>query len=367
MDPDKDTIQTKKVSAKELLDDEYWLLQKLEMVLQKANFYKIQRSDILKLLQSHDVSEGVHVTVDPLKYTTLRIWTRGMTSARVGSIQKFKHQVKKVFSRHKNVPSSFDKFTRVFVAVRSKNSTKLHLKIFKDVPCNELEYLIPDGKIEMSKFDKGFISASVFLGSVFISLKLFTLASNLNVDYGLIGLALAGLIGAKGWTGYKNKRNKYLVNLSRILYFKTVANNRGVLTLLTDRAEDEEFKEALLAYMFLMSPPNRRGVPGTSYTPQSPQYHTKELLQEQIENWLQKSFKLMRNVSFDVEDAILKLDQMGLLVRYADNTFAVVPIDVAIETLPSDPMYSLSANDDTRYQYSDNTSDDDAKHYPGWQ
>lgn len=367
MDPDKDTIQTRKVNTKELLDDEYWLLQKLETVLFKANYYKIQRSDILNLLQSHDVSEGVHVTVDPLKYTTLRIWTRGLTSAKLGTLQKFNHQVRKMFSRHKDVPSSFDRFTRVFVAVRSKNSTKLHLKIFKEVPCNELEYLIPDGKIEMSKFDKGFLSASVFLGTIAVSVKLFTLASNLNVDYGLIGLAVAGLIGAKGWVGYKNKRNKYLVNLSRTLYFKTVANNRGVLTLLTDRAEDEEFKEGLLAYMFLMSPPNRRGVPGTSYTPQLPQYHTKEILKEQIENWLQKSFKF-NSVSFDVDDAVLKLDQMGLLVRHADDTLTVVPIDVALDTLPSDPTYYTNPIKSANAQYPENQATvSDIRHYPGWQ
>ena len=338
MDPDKDTIHTTEVSKKEFFDDEYWFLQKLEMLLDKANYYKIVKSDILKILRSHDVTEGVRVTVDPLNYSVLRIWTRGLLSTKVGTIQRLKHQMKRIFMRYNDTPS-YDYYTRVFVAVRSNNSMKLHLKMFKDVPSNELEYLIPDGKIEMSNFDKGFLMSSMFLGTLAIGAKLFTVAANLQLDYGLLGLGIASIIGAKGWIGYKNKRNKYLVNLSRTLYFKTVANNRGVLTLLTDRAEDEEFKEALLGYMFLLSPPNRRGVPGTAYTSKSPQYHTMDTLQQQIEEWLHKSFGLNK-ITFDVEHAIMKLDQMGLLVRHADNTLSVVPINIALDTLPAvEPLF----------------------------
>ena len=363
MDPDKDTIVTAEVSKKKLLDDEYWFLQKLEMLLHKANYYKIEKADVLKILQSHDVTEGVRVSVDPSKYSILRIWTRGLMSTDIGAIQRLKHRIKKVVLRYKELPSSYKYYTRVFVVVRSKNSKKLHLKMFKDVSCNELEYLVPDGKIEMSSFDKGFLMSSVFLGTMALCAKLFTVAADLKLDYGLIGLGLAGVVGARGWVGYKNKRNKYLVNLSRTLYFKTVANNRGVLTLLTDRAEDEEFKEALLGYVFLLCPPNRRGVPGTSYTPESPHYHTRESLQRQIQKWLRSTFGL-NNISFDVDHAILKLDQMGLLVRHADDTFSVVPINIALETLPTDPMSTFVSELETREGTSRN---DDSKNYPGWQ
>ena len=369
MDPDKDTIQTRKMTAKELFDDEYWFLQKLETLLSKANYYKIQRSDVLELLQSHDVSEGVRVSVDPLKYSTLRIWTRGLSSGNSSVVQRLKHFARSIVSKNKE-PPSFDYYTRVLIAVRSKSSKKLHLKVFKDVPCNELEYLVPDGKIEMSNFDKGFLMSSVFLGTMAICAKLFTIAASLKLDFGLIGLGVAGIVGAKGWVGYKNKRNKYLLNLSRTLYFKTVANNRGVLTLLTDRAEDEEFKESLLAYMFLLSPPNRRGVPGTAYTPDSPKYHSKETLKVQVEDWLRDSFGLNK-ISFDVDDAIFKLDQMGLLVRHADGTFAVVPIDVALETLPKESLYRLDAlntiKPDLETVEGSVKDDEDMKHYSGWQ
>ena len=37
----------------------------------------------------------------------------------------------------------------------------------------------------------------------------------------------------------------------RSLYYQTLANNASVLTRLVDTAEDEEYKETLLAYFFL--------------------------------------------------------------------------------------------------------------------
>ena len=369
MDPDKDTIQHRQVPLKELLDDEYWLLQKLEMLLYKANYFKIQRSNIFSLLQTHDTMEGVRVSVDPKQYSTIRLWTRGLSTVKTGAIQRLKRHAKMAFKRDKQPLSSFHNvYTRVFVAVRSKKSKKLHLKIFKDVPCNELEYLLPDGKIEMSRFDKGFLASSVFLGTVAVTTKLFALASNLKLDFALLGLGIAGLIGARGWVGYKNKRNKYLVNLSRTLYFKTVSNNRGVLTLLTDRAQDEEFKEALLAYLFLLSPPNRRGVPGLAYSVDSPEYDTPVTLQQRIEKWLLETFGFDK-IQFDIDDALVKLDNIGLLIKHADHTLSAIPMEVALETLPH-PAYqwqSLGAlRNSESYEESGQVKDEDSKYYSGW-
>lgn len=369
MDPDKDTIEAKMVTLKELLDDEYWLLQKLEMLLYKANYFKIHRSKIFKLLLEHDTREGVRVSVNPAEYATLRIWTRGRKTVPRSIAQRLKFGIKKmIVKENKDFSLTNEIFTRVFVAVRSRKEKKLHFKVFKDVPCSELEYLLPNGKILMSRFDKGFLASSIFLGTLAIAMKSFALFSNLKLDLAWFGLGLAALIGARAWVGYKNKRNKYLVNLSRTLYFKTVSNNRGVLTLLTDRAQDEEFKEALLAYAFLISPPNRRGVPGLAYTADTPIFDTRESLQTRIEKWLLKKFDF-QNINFDIDDALVKLDNMGLLVKHADETLSAVPIEIALDTLPR-PGYqwlSLGAlRDSESAEEGSGAKEDVLVHHHGW-
>lgn len=365
LDPDKDTIQTKQVTLKELLDKEYSLQKKLQMLLYKANYFKIPRPLMIKLLREHDSWEGVRVSIDEKNYDTLEIWTRGRTVVPLSMAAQLRLKVARLF---RIKPPAKEKYTRVFVCVRSKGEKKLHLKVFKDVPCGELEYLLPDGKIQMSKFDRGFLASSIFIGAVAIFFRSVGILGDLKLDLTWVGLGVAALIGARGWVGYKNKRNQYLANLSRTIYFKMVSNNRGVLTLLTDRAQDEEFKEALLAYAFLLSPSNRRGVPGVAYTAASPDYDTPRSLKFRIEAWLADKYGF-DNISFDVQDALDVLGSTGLLVRHPDGTLTVADMREALEVLP-EPAYqwnTLGALRDTESAEEGSVGKDDTlRHHQGW-
>ncbi|PIK40080.1 putative transmembrane protein [Apostichopus japonicus] len=144
-------------------------------------------------------------------------------------------------------------YKRVVVAVRPKGQDKLSLKMFKEVPASALEQLLPDGKIRMSKFDQGLIATSVGVGSLTLLVKAVSSLADIQLKWTLIVAGVTGLAGLRFWNSYKNRRVKYLMQLSRTLYYKNVANNRGLLALLVDRAQDESFKEALIMYTFLLS------------------------------------------------------------------------------------------------------------------
>ena len=207
------------------------------------------------------------------------------------------------------------------------------MKIFKEVACDKLEYLLPDGTIKMSKYDMMFLGGSVAAGSALVGLRSLPMLDSYQLHWMWAGLGLAALAGGRAWVGYRNKRNKYLASLAATLYFKTVANNRGVLTLLADRAVDEEFKEALLAYVFLLSPPNRRGVPGTAHTASPPVRPTSPELRARVEGWLGGWFGL-RGVQFDVDDALDKLGELGILRRHTDGTLSVLSLPETMQLLP---------------------------------
>ena len=51
--------------------------------------------------------------------------------------------------------------------------------------------------------------------------------------------------------GFHRAKQKHLLLMIQKLYYLTLANNASVLTRLIDSAEDEEYKEAMLAYYFL--------------------------------------------------------------------------------------------------------------------
>ena len=57
--------------------------------------------------------------------------------------------------------------------------------------------------------------------------------------------------GANSFFGFQRAKQRHLSHMIRSLYYLTLANNASVLTRLIDSAEDEEYKEAMLAYFFL--------------------------------------------------------------------------------------------------------------------
>lgn len=164
----------------------------------------------------------------------------------------YQELLQKVLRRPAINNEGIEYYKRVVVAIRLKKDHKLLLKAFKEVPVHSLEMLLPDGKINMTKIDKGILTTSLGLAAAGIIAKIVTLMAKIHIDWMLLVTMVTGLIGIQGWTVYKNRRNAYMVDLSRMLYFKNIANNRGLLALLVDRAEDESFKEALLVYTFLL-------------------------------------------------------------------------------------------------------------------
>ena len=323
IDPDKDTLKTRVLSKKQVLDSEYHLLQKAEHLLDKANFTEIPREKLLTQLHDRDTS-GIIVSVNPSEYEQLRVWTRGFEPRRKSLYVRLKGVVWSLLKPQEKHGSTFTMYTRVLLAVRIKGEKTLHLKFFKDISTDDLEHLLPKGEIKMSSFDKATLVSGVFLGTCLPLLRGMPVLSD---QWVLGGVGLAAFMAGRAWFGYKNKRNHYLARLATTLYYKTVANNRGVLTLLTDRAQDEEFKEALLVYTFLLSPVINKSV-------DLPIYDTEDSLKKRIELWLEKNCQL-KDFSFDISDALGKLDDLGLLVRRRNGTLTALSVPEALSVLPS--------------------------------
>lgn len=72
-----------------------------------------------------------------------------------------------------------------------------------------------------------------------------------------VGIGLGTLAGFlfKQVSKSKNRKIRFMKALTENLYFKNLDNNAGVFHHLIDAAEEEEFKEAALAYFFLAAAP----------------------------------------------------------------------------------------------------------------
>ena len=99
------------------------------------------------------------------------------------------------------------------------------------------------------------------------------------------------------------------------MYFKNLDNNAGVFHRLIDDAEEEEFKEAMLAYYFLISRPDIK---------------TLLDLDHSIESWLRDEWQA--SINFEVSDAVSKLITLGLVELQGEKLIAA-SMPVALSTL----------------------------------
>jgi hypothetical protein len=112
------------------------------------------------------------------------------------------------------------------------------------------------------------------------------------------GLATLGGFLFRQFNKFKNRKIKFMKALSDNLYFKNLDNNAGVFHHLIDAAEEEEVKEALLAYFFLLR--ENRPV-------------QKGQLDDLIENWFETRWNC--RIDFEIDDALAKLERLELVTR----------------------------------------------------
>jgi hypothetical protein len=236
---------------------------------------------------------------------------------------------------------SFTNYDRVVVYIRFKDahdgrSGATLLKMFQNVPKSDIEMLFPNTRVSMRLIDKLLIGVpAVVSGGIVLTTKLGTslilLGSMIGFWIGLTGeqvelnkatlaalfaggIALGGYLW-KQFNSFKNRKIRFMQMLTRNLYFKNLDNNAGVFHRIANDAEEEECKEALLAYYFLITGDQPLGRPA---------------LDRKIEDWLRTQWNTP--IDFEIGDALNKLFALELVNEKA-GVFTAIPIKEALQKL----------------------------------
>jgi hypothetical protein len=209
------------------------------------------------------------------------------------------------------------------------------LKYFRNIACGDLYALFPNARVVMSNFDKAFLGVPAIAGGIPILIKLYATISVLFLVAGIyfggsgsvaeadMKTALAALMGVvalggfavRQWLKYQHQTLKYHMELADNIYFRNINNNAGIFDHLIATAEDQETKEAALAYHFIRKAE-------MALTPAE--------ISGRIEAWLAKNFGV--SLDFKVADALRTLDRFGLVRREGERLF-VLPLEPAIAQL----------------------------------
>ena len=369
-DPDSDRVaETAELSAQQrrLRADRF--CSQVERILDGGNYIRLSPEQIQACLEAK-TRLGLVVRVDPQTSRNATVWYRGLRTETIPQKGWFVRwrRVREVTVRHllrvavlirstESTPESTPESTveategatvetvgtavertepifRKFTRPSSPPPTRgvLRLKLFKDLPVEDLKIISPDPKLKMTPPD--LLKAGCSLGGVVVSsaiklLKVVFLPFWMWLPF-LFGFA-AGLIRVV--TSFFTSHTRYMERLTKRLYYQNLSNNLGAVTQLLDEAERQEVLEMVLAYAFLHFHESQR-----------PNLLTLKELDQTIEKWVTEQFGI--EVDFDEQDALRKLKEKGL-VREVTNRgptqYQAVPLPTALEKLDEwwDSLYDF--------------------------
>ncbi len=349
-DPDADITGVDNLPDDHLAEHQARLFEELRKLIEGANYDAITQDEVDKILTANS-PHGVAVHVELSEFEDLMLYARGATVE-----ERWERDWRWAFLKHRcyRVPI----FQRLFLALKFKSEDtrardimreegisekkahkrvkkerahlpahlcprSVHIKVFKHIPQIDLEMLFPNTQVRLKYFDKVKLwvtgGSGGIIGLVTAVPKI--LASTATVATNPIGLLMAlGGLGAvffRQVMNFFNTRNKYMMQLAQNLYFQSLSNNRGALTLLIDRAEEEDIKEDILLYSFLLR--------------QKAYRHRITETREAIEKFLKDEFDV--TVGFDISDAIARLSRDGLVSEMPDGELRPLALAEALDHL----------------------------------
>jgi hypothetical protein len=323
LDPDSDYIKLPEHSrVRDQNSDEEFLVP-FEATLEKANYTKLDLAVIQKAIEAPNEVGLTYVPNFDL-FEHLRIYARGYTQ--IGRV----YRGPKTRFRKRTV--LLDAYQRLIIALKFHEGLDLgpfvrsdvvYLRMFKDVPHVDMEMHLPEQgtKVKMRWIDKAQIASPMAMGLPTLALKAFGMLG----AAALSPMALVPLVavpvsaGVNSFFGFQRAKQKHLSSMIRSLYYLTLANNGSVLNRLVDSAEEEEYKETLLAYFFLWRRLDQAEI------------WTMDQLDSQIEAFLKSVSGI--EINFEIADALGKLFRLGLARRDNQGSLHAVPIETALTKL----------------------------------
>ena len=365
--PDRDTVRVTQYDEEERRALRRELFAHIEWLLESANYKKITETRLNELLSTHS-AKGLELRVDLDEYDRVLLFSRGCAYEeyctrspwtlylkkecykvpifkRLFLLIKLKPEEERIAELMEEYEISERKARRRLKKLRKRLTDKvsadfIYLKMFKDIPQEDLEMLFPNTQVRFKLWDKIKLSVTAgggTLGSIMGTAggggKLLAAASGAglaSMGPAALASALMGLAAVvyRQVTQFFFQRTKYMMELANRLYFHALADNRGALTLLTDRAEEEDIKEDMLLFDFLRT---------------HDLYRDKlDLMDRRIEAFLFEAFGV--KADFDIEDVVNRLMDDGLILEQENGRLVPLPLDEAISHLRTKITNSIIAS-----------------------
>ncbi len=330
--PDSDLLITRSFTADERLHMQKRVVRDIESILKQANYVRIDPTDV-ELILTKESHYGLDLHVDFTAFEEILIYYRGASNRRdqrrslrrfmrqeefdvpifqrlflLFKLKSFETRVIEVMKELRLPRKEAEKHVRNLRALvpAEVKETNIYLKLFKNIPRSDVEMVFPNTRVKFRLMDKLRLgltaSGGLGMGVAGAAGKIAFAATNPLAAAGAV-LGLGGIAFRQGMN-FLNQRQRYMVVMAQNLYFHSMADNRGVLIKLADRAAEEDIKEEILLYSVLAK--------------EHCKHSDLPAIDAAIEQYLTASFGV--HVDFDLEDALSRLIADGIVTEEADGT-----------------------------------------------
>jgi hypothetical protein len=354
--PDADTRTMVELGPTERQAAQQRLVDELTALAEDANFERISSDDLGRAFVEESLMK-VRLEADFDDFEQVVFYRRGVHTRQ--------EELKHLFGLRRRT-IEFTNYGKVLVYVKFKDAAHFNargkdvddlpfkpgstiIKLFQDVPRADLEMLFPNARVRMRLVDKLLIGVpAVVSGVIVVVTKLIASLIPVLLLLGFwlgvrrepvelnqgqlvaLGAALAAFGGflVRQYTKFKNRKIQFMKALSENLYFRNLDNDAGVFHHLLDAAEEEEVKEAVLAYHFLRT----AGRPLTAAE-----------LDRRIEDWFTGRWDA--TFDFEVDDGVGKLRRLRLVDDDGQGRLTAVTLDEAKRRLDQiwDDLFAYQA------------------------
>lgn len=316
LDPDRDTLMLSVPIASQRERVVSDLIIRLEDALRRANYHRLSQEEIEQAMSAAS-QWGVRMRVNFKALDRIEVYARGNVIA-----QKSLRRWRSLF-RFELVDVQL--YQRLVVIFRTRPNEKddrfdarrLYLRMFKNIPQQDVEMVLPATRLRFTWWDH----SSIVLPSLYALITTLWRLLRYVVFLTLIGLfktlamvlltGFAILFGLKSMFTYTvNRRRRYHLNVAQNLYYQSLDNNAGAMLRLLEEGEQQEACESVLAY-FAAAVILRQSEAGVSLTE----------IDQVCENLVREATSVC--VNFDVEKAARELIHLGIFRVKEDRWFAL--------------------------------------------
>jgi hypothetical protein len=335
-DPDSDCIALRKWRSEERQQRMNELFSEFAWLMDRGNFRHLS-ADAIEPTVGSSSNWGLVVDVDFHMFERLAIFARGD-----GADRRSLRRASGFWRKQEVEVPIYHRLVMILKLRPHKrlgkqiNTDGVYLQVFKNIPKLDINMLLPGARVRMRPLDRGKIGLPFISG---IALALYNIADDiLNALFGWLsnpmplfwGIATGAIgYGTRSYFSYVGTRQRYNLNLREVLYFQNLDTNAGVLLRIIDEAEEQECREALLAYYLLW---RRAGEQGW----------TSRELEDAAEDCLDQQCGL--KVAFKIGDAIAKLERLRLVEKTGER-YRARNVTQALEVL-DETWQSLLARPD---------------------